>query len=281
MINTCKKTDGQKYVGMGKLTYKTKLKQLLKEELGYQGKPKILDLLAEEIETITSECYVPVENVKLGQIKVLVPHVDDKPSWGQTMENTVLVPVTLTLIADEDREGYKSSEKSAIIIQRKLARIAKEAIDQKGVLTTLIAAELLGIKQATVTKYVEEYYKREQKIIPLRGIIHDIGRTTTHKRWILELYLKGYTENEIQRMTDHKISSIDRYIKRYVAISSIIEELKTIDTLKISKLLEITHSSAKEYTAIYLEYKGTGNILRLDYYSKINKETDNILKKNE
>lgn len=280
MITTCKKNDGQKYVGMGKLTYKTKLKQLLKEELGYQGKPKILDLLACEIETITNECYVPEENVKLGQIRVLVPHIDDRPSWGQTIENTVLVPVTLTLIAEEDKEGYKSGEKSSLIIQRKLARIAKEAIQQNGVLTTPLSGELLGIKQTTVTKYIQEYFLREQKIIPLRGFIHDIGRTTTHKRWIIELYLKGYTENEIQKITDHKISSIDRYIKRYIAISSIVEELKTIDTLKISKLLEITHSSTKEYTAIYLEYKGTGNITRLDYYSKINNETEKLLKEN-
>lgn len=279
MINTCVKNDGQKYVGMGKLTYKTKLKQLLKEELGFQGKPKVLDLLASEIETITNECYMPQENVKLGQIKLLVPHIDDRPSWGQTIENTVLVPVTLTLIADEDREAYKKTEKSALIIQRKLARIAREAISQKGVLTTLIAAELLGVKQSAITKYVNEYFKREEKIIPLRGIIHDIGRTTTHKRWILQLYLKGYTENEIQKMTDHKISSIDRYLKRYIAVSSIIEELGTIDTLKISKLLDITHSSAKEYTAIYLEYKGTSNITRMDYYSKINDETDKVLSK--
>jgi hypothetical protein len=278
MINTCKKNDGQKYVGMGKLTYKTKLKQLLKEELGYQGKPKVLDLLADEIKTITDECYVPLENVALGQIKVLVPHVDDKPSWGQTIENTVLVAVVLTLITDEDRESYKNSEKSSAIIQRKIARIAKEAISQKGVLTTLIVAELLGIKQSSVTRHVAEYYKTEQKIIPLRGIIHDIGRTTTHKRWILNLYLNGYTENEIQKITDHKISSIDRYIKRYVSISSIIEELKTLDIFKISKLLDISYSSVKEYTAMYLEYKGTGNITRLDYYSKINEETNNVLK---
>jgi predicted transcriptional regulator len=274
MLNTCSKDNKQKYVAMGKLTYKTKLKQMLKEELGYQGKPKVLDLLASEIENITNECFVPIENVSLGQIKILVPHLNDRPSWAQTMEDTVLVPVVLTLIADEDKEAYKNGDKSSVVMQRKLARIAKEAISQKGVLTTSIAAELLGIKQQTVSKYIEEYYRREDKIIPMRGFIHDMGRTTTHKRWIIELYLKGYTENEIQKLTDHKISSIDRYIKKYIAIASIIEEVKTIDTLKISKLLNTTHSSVKEYTAIYLEYKGTGNITRLDYYSKINDETD-------
>lgn len=278
MVNTCKNDTRQRYVPMGKLTYKTKLKQLLKEELGYQGKPKVLDLLADEIEKITQECYVSADSMGLGQIKVLVPDINDRPSWGQTIENTSLVTVILTLVAKEDTEAYKNCEKSAIIMQRKLARITHEAVEQGGVLSTAVAAELLGIKQTTVTKYVEAYYQREGKIIPLRGIVHDMGRTTTHKRWIIGLYLKGYTANEIQRMTEHKITSIDRYIRRFESVSNVIEELKTVDTLRISKLLGITHDSAKEYTAIYLEYKGTGNITRLDYYSKIHKKTDETLK---
>src|SRR5665647_3091180 len=62
------------------------------------------------------------------------------------------------------------------------------------------------IKQTTISKYVREYYEREGEIIPLRGFIHDMGRTTTHKRWIIELYLNGYTTKQIQERTDHKIA---------------------------------------------------------------------------
>jgi hypothetical protein len=44
----------KRYVPGAKLKYATRLKQMLKQELGYQGKPKILDLLAGEIENITN-----------------------------------------------------------------------------------------------------------------------------------------------------------------------------------------------------------------------------------
>src|SRR5665647_3122736 len=74
-----------------------------------------------------------------------------------------------------------------------------------------------SIKQTTISKYVREYYEREGEIIPLRGFIHDMGRTTTHKRWIIELYLNGYTEKEIQERTEHKILSIERYLRRYIS----------------------------------------------------------------
>ena len=102
MINTCKNDTRQHYVPMEKLTYGVRLKQMLREELGFQGKPKVLDLLVNEIEEITRECFVSQNEIGLGQIRVLVPSVEDRPSWGQTIEQTKLVTVTLTLLANED-----------------------------------------------------------------------------------------------------------------------------------------------------------------------------------
>lgn len=277
MINTCKNDARQHYVPGAKLTYATRIKQMLKQELGYQGKPKILDLLAEEIQNITEECYADENNIGIGQIRTIVPSIDDKPSWAQTIEDTKLVTVTLTLMAEEDIEALKANEKTGMILQRKLMRIAREAIKQGGVLSSSVAASLLNIKQTTISKYVKAYYEREGKIIPLRGFIHDMGKTTTHKRWIIELYLNGYTTKQIQERTDHKISSIDRYIKRYKAVESVIEALKTVDYVKIARVLDVSERSAKEYTAIYLEYKDTSKITRLDYFKDIEELTDKIV----
>lgn len=277
MINNCKNDARQHYVPGAKLTYATRLKQMLKQELGYQGKPKILDLLAEEIENITKECYVDKNDIGLGQIKVVVPSIHDKPSWSQTIEDTVLVTVTLTLHSQEDIEALKANKPSRLITQDKLMRIAKEAIEQGGVLSSAVAASLLNIKQTTVSKYVKEYFEREGKVVPLRGFVHDMGKTTTHKRWIIELYLNGYTTKQIQERTDHKIVSIDRYIKRYKAVENVIEELKTVDTTKIARVLDISEHSAREYTAIYLEYKETSKIKRLDFFREIEELTERTI----
>lgn len=102
MINTCKNDTRQHYVPGAKLTYTTRIKQMLKQELGYQGKPKIIELLAEEIAIITKECYE--NDIGVGQIKAIVPSIEDKPNWAQTIEDTKLVTVTLTLMAEEDIE---------------------------------------------------------------------------------------------------------------------------------------------------------------------------------
>lgn len=277
MINNCKNDARQHYVPGSKLTYVTRLRQMLKQELGYQGKPKILDLLANEVENITKECYVDKNDIGLGQIKVIAPSLYDKPTWAQTIEDTVLVTVTLTLHCEEDIEALKANKKSRLITQDKLMRIAKEAIEQGGVLSSSVAASLLNVKQTTISKYAKEYYERKGKIIPLRGFIHDMGRSTTHKRWIIEMYLNGYTTNQIQKRTDHKIGSIDRYIKRYKSVETIIEELMTVEPSKISRVLDISEHSAKEYTAIYLEYKETSKITRTDFFKEIETLTNNII----
>jgi predicted XRE-type DNA-binding protein len=277
VINNCKNDARQHYVPGAKLTYVTRLKQMLKQELGYQGKPKILELLAEEIENITKECYVDKNDIGLGQIKVVVPSIHDKPGWSQTIEETVLITVTLTLHSQEDIEALKANKRSRLITQDKLMRIAKEAIEQGGVLSSAVAASLLNIKQTTVSKYVKEYFEREGKVVPLRGFVHDMGRTTTHKRWIIELYLNGYTTKQIQERTDHKIVSIDRYIKRYKTVENIIEELKTVDAARISRILDISEHSAREYTAIYLEYKETSKIKRLDFFKDIEELTEKTM----
>ena len=56
------------------------------------------------------------------------------------------------------------------------------------------------------------------------------------------------------------------------------DELKTVDTLKISRLLCISEHSAREYTAICLEYRETSKIKRIDFYNDIEKVTEESIK---
>ena len=60
-------------------------------------------------------------------------------------------------------------------------------------------------------------------------------------------------------------------------MKSLIEELKTVDTTKISRLLDISVHSAREYTAIYLEYRDTSKIKRLDFFKDIEELTQKTI----
>ena len=59
--------------------------------------------------------------------------------------------------------------------------------------------------------------KNNQKILPTRGNIHDIGPGVSHAEKIISLYLQGYTETEIKLKTGHAYESIEDYL-RYTLI---------------------------------------------------------------
>lgn len=255
MINNCHNNLAQHYEPVKKQTYHTRLKQLLKEELNIYGKPKVLDLLAEEIENLNEENYPKNEHMHLGQVRVVVPSLRDKPSFGQRIEDTELVTVTLDILTKEDIGRCASGEKHVKIQQERLARIANQAKAQGGLLSQPMSGLLLGIKQSCVSRYAIGYQKRTGKVIPLRGVVHDIGRSTTHKEWIINLYQRGYTEAEIVWISGHTIQSIGKYLKRYKQMEVLIEEIGGIPTIdRAARLLNISEWSAREYLTLYRRY---------------------------
>lgn len=255
MINNCHNNDGQHYEPVKKQSYHTRLKQLLKEELNIYGKPKVLDLLAEEIENLNEENYPRNDYMRLGQVRVVVPSLRDKPSWGQKIEDTELVTVTLDISTSEDIERCTMGGNYIKIQQERLARIANQAKAQGGLLSQPMAGLLLGMKQSCVSKYAIGYRKRTGKVIPLRGMVHDIGRSTTHKEWIINLYQRGYTEAEIVWITGHSIESIGKYLRRYKQVEVLVEELGEIPTIdKAARLLSMSKWSAREYRILYRRY---------------------------
>lgn len=250
-INTCKNDQAQRYKPMLKQTYRTKLIRLLKEELSLQGKPRILDLLADEIEKLNEECYPKNDHMRLWQVRVLVPAVEDKPIFGQTMENTMLKAVTLTVGTKEDVKMLGNKSKHCEAQEERLARIAFEAKAQGGVLSQAMAALLLGVRQSRVAAYLKNYQDRTGKIIPLRGIVHDMGKTTTHKKWVVELYERGYTEVQITWITSHSLWSVGRYLKVYKQICELCFSLNETPTAqKVSRILGISAHVVGEYLHI-------------------------------
>lgn len=52
-------------------------------------------------------------------------------------------------------------------------------------------------------------------MLPLRGVVHDIGRSITHKVKIINMYTQNYSTKDIARATSHAPSSVDRYIRDF------------------------------------------------------------------
>jgi Protein of unknown function (DUF1670) len=57
--------------------------------------------------------------------------------------------------------------------------------------------------------------EKKGELVPTRGKWKDIGLGVSHKKKILELYLKCYEYTEIKRKTRHTGEAIMRYVKDF------------------------------------------------------------------
>ena len=170
------------------------IKFLLSSEYKFLGGDKIQEMFVEDVIKLFKSHNRDAWSLEAGQTFWFAVHKDEKPSYGKTLEKTKIVPVILSVTHAEDRElranGYSHKE----IRKMRIARILKEAYQQNGVLTQSDAAELLGISIGVVGKDIRDYQTENQVVLPYRGTIHDIGRAMTHKKIIIELFLKNILE---------------------------------------------------------------------------------------
>ncbi|MDP4176204.1 MAG: DUF1670 domain-containing protein [Bacteroidota bacterium] len=198
----------------------------------------------------------------LGKQKFLCASRDAK--HGRKLKEQEMVKVELTLdggIEDLDvlrRDGSKS------LRQLKLLRITEEAFIQGGLLTQEDIGRLLQVSSRTVREDIRELI-HDGNTIHSRGYDQDIGRSLSHKSRIIDLYLKGYTYDEIIRRSRHSAHSIKRYVSSFGRLLLIIDHGIT-DISETSRLLHQSERLTKEYLDLYETHK-TG-----DHWPKVYQE---------
>ena len=111
------------------------------------------------------------------------------------------VQVALELAGAEDREVLRDKGLAAMRQQR-LARLARQAQVQGGLLTVEDLAYLTCSSTATVKRDLAAC-RATEVAVPTRGQIRDIGPGVSHKAQVVQLYLWGLQFTEIERRTRH------------------------------------------------------------------------------
>ena len=104
----------------------------------------------------------------------------------------------------------------------------------------------------TLKKVLDRWQEENDTVLPLRGTIHDLGPTLTHKRQIIAYHLQGLSTQQIARKTYHDPESVDRYIRDFQRIL----ELKRdkVPVYKIQFYTKLSHGLVNEYLQIIKEH---------------------------
>jgi len=180
-----------------------------------------------------------------GELCYLVVAAEEPP--GKPIIACRKVQVSLELATPEDHEVLRG-EGLAAMRQQRLARLARQAQVQGGLLTVEDLAYLTCSSTATVKRDLA-VCRGKEIAVPTRGQIRDIGPGVSHKAQVVQLYLWGLQFSEIERRTRHSEDSIRRYLADFRQVAALYARGASIAEIRAA-----TGRSASvigEYIAIY------------------------------
>ena len=186
----------------------------------------------------------------LGKIRFLC--ASRKAKHGKPLKEQDLIRVTLTLDNGIEDLDVLRTQGSISLRQLKILRLTEEAYIQGGLLTQEDLGRLLQVSSRTIRSDILELI-RDGNTVHTRGYDHDIGRGVSHKTRIIDLYLSGFTYDEIMRRTRHSAHSIKRYVSTFGRLLLLLNHEMT-DLREISRLLNQSEKLTAEYINLYSKY---------------------------
>jgi hypothetical protein len=189
---------------------------------------------AEAVLQAVHQVYAPLfecsPNLRPGQILLPVVSVEVPPGPRLIDSRQLLAVLTLEDL-QEDLPVRKAGGVLALRRHR-LVRLCHEALQQGGLLTLedLAYHRLLNCGQRTLCRDLQVL--RQKGIhVPLRSTIKDMGRTLSHRRLIVELWLGGKEYSEIARDSHHSVAAVQNYIDKFKRVALLAQQELDLDTL--------------------------------------------------
>jgi len=212
-------------------------------ENGFEMSPKQSALVFETAKGIL------LEHHQMERGKVAVVGVELGQSAGKRMHEVKKKEVVVTVDGGlEDLEYYgKHGRKDLRRMQ--LLRVIDEGIDQGVVFSEEDLAKLLSTSTRTVKRDIC-LLRQEGCEVQTRGYYEGIGRAISHKRVIVEYYLRGMTFAEIENRSRHTPQAIKRYVETFARVAYVLSR-RQVKPLERSYILGISPSLLKDYEKLF------------------------------
>lgn len=225
-----------------------RIKAFFRNELPKLFGPDLRDVLAQRLIDIFESCNRDIKTLKPGQV---LWNALDKKTRGDS-DNRRFVPVTLTLVNEEDiqrlRDGVNYSELAKDVI----ARIHREAYQQGGVLSGRDAGLLVLRNSSWISQKRRSYEQQHDCIVPHPGVLHDMGSCVSHKKAIVQKVIgEGKDPAYVAKETYHTQRAVDRYLRDYHRVNNLLQEDYGVDF--IHQTTGLSKHVIKQYVSLSQE----------------------------
>lgn len=214
--------------------------------------PVVRENIADALIDLFNSLCPESSRLKPGQV---IWNALDKQTRGDS-DNRRYQPVILTLVDDNDVKMFEKGSSIKTIRKNVIARMIREAYKQDAVLSTRDLSLLLVTDASYISNNRIEYEEEHQKVLPHAGVIHDMGSTLTHKRIIIYKYVVEKKDpSVIARETNHSQPAVDRYLKDFNRVKTLVDDKKDIDFIHhttniakpvVNQYLQIINNYVKE-----------------------------------
>ena len=198
--------------------------------------PNIRSTIADELLAIFSSNNREVQTIKPGQILWNAVHKDTRAD----SRNRKLVPVVLTVVADEDISNLEKDMSIAENRQNAIARITQEAYAQGALLSMRDIGLLFTASVEAISVNRKKYEEKHSCILPHTGNLHDMGSCITHKYQIVFKYVVEKKDPcIIAKETNHSLIAVDHYLKDYNRVKLLYLDNKDPQYIKAATAMPI------------------------------------------
>jgi hypothetical protein len=224
-------------------------------EYGYERGPGVAHAIITDILTLVEQAYatdLPPRHVYWPAVAVA------NGATGKTPEMRDLVHVRLHLVTDAEvallsaGQGVDQPPARRTFNQRRFVRWCQEAYDQGGVLTLLDLSLLSGLAESYAGQLLRQYEQEHAITVPIRGTVHDIGPSVSHKAEVIRRYLRGQSPADIARVLNHSQHAVDRYLKDYEVTRTLAQKFPLHE---IPALAKHAASLVREHVQLIREYE--------------------------
>ena len=198
--------------------------------------PNMRSNIADELLTIFNSNNRDIQTIRPGQILWNAIHKDTRAdSW-----NRKLVPVVLTIVADEDISSLEKKKAISENRQRVIARITQEAYEQGALLSMRDIGLLLATDVGIISADRKRYEQKNSCSLPHSGTLHDMGSCITHKYQIVYKYVVEKKDPcLIAKETNHSLRAVDHYLKDYNRVRLLYQDNKPPEYIKAATALSV------------------------------------------
>lgn len=227
---------------------------LLVTKFGYHKKVMFAEKMIEHI-LDTIELFVrPSSLLQPGQMVWMAVADDGRKHTFKSMKEIPQVPVILDLLTDGDLKALADGVDFKTVRRRRHARLLDQAYHQGGALAHTDLSAITLTTESVVADDISHVQDAENRLMPHRGTVHDVGPTLSHKTEVARLLEQGYLEPDIGRKLSpiHNLRSVERYAQTYKNTLKLLERGFAPD--EIPGILGISQRLVETYIAIVLEH---------------------------